>query len=341
MMFVNGEYNEYDLEAARILDSFLPERIFDAHAHLYDASFAPNMTAAGAFALRKHCTIPEYLEDMRALLGNREIRLNIVTTPDASMACADSENRKASLDFLVSELSREDFSGNVGEVMVGPSDTVEDVENMLVHPSISGFKCYHLLAKTKPTPNAPIEDYLPESAWEVADKRGLVITLHMVRDKALSDPVNSEYIVRMAKKYPNAVLILAHAARSFAAWTAIEAVDTVSPLENVMFDFSAICESPAMFMIMKKCGVERCMWGSDYPISRLAGKAISLADGFYWINETDLARFAAGGELHSRKVGTENLMALREACLMLGLKEKDSEKLFYANAARLFAKYGY
>ena len=46
MTFVNGEYNEYDLEAARILDSFLPERIFDAHAHLYDASFAPGMTAA-------------------------------------------------------------------------------------------------------------------------------------------------------------------------------------------------------------------------------------------------------------------------------------------------------
>lgn len=336
MSACNGQYNEYDREAAKILDGFLPDKIFDAHAHLYDAAFVPDMASGGAFALRARCEVSHYLEDMKPLLGDREVRLNIVTAPDASMADANSENRKASVDFLVDQLSR--FEGHVGEVMVGPKDTVEDIERMLVHPDIRGFKCYHLLSENKPTWNASIGEYLPEAAWEIADKRGLVITLHMVKDRALSDPVNSEYIVRMAKKYPNAVLILAHAARSFAAWTALEAVDIVRPLENVWFDFSGICESPAEFQILRKCGVERCMWGSDYPISRLAGKAISIADIFYWINEADLARFAGPTAFHSWLVGTENLWALRQACLMLDLSESDVEKLFYGNAARLFGK---
>lgn len=337
MTYQNGVYNDYDREAAKILDDFLPDRIFDAHAHLYNASFISGMAnSGGAFSIRDHCEIPQYMEDMRPLLGERQVRLNIVTTPDGTMASPHSENRKASTAFLVDQLTR--FPGHVGEVMVGPDDTVEDVENMLTHPGIRGFKCYHLLSHNTPTFDAPIGDYLPESVWEVAHKHGLAITLHMVRDRALADPVNRDYIVRMAKKYPNAVLILAHAARSFAAWTALESVEAVKNLENVRFDFSGVCESPAEFQIIRKCGVDRCMWGSDYPICRLAGKAISIADSFYWIGEKDLARFEAPTVFHSWLVGTENLMALRQACLMLDLGAQDIEKLFYRNAATLFGQ---
>lgn len=335
MAILNGVFNSYDLEAAKILDDFLPDEIFDAHAHLYDSSFVSGMAnGGGAFSLRSSCEVSHYLEDMRPILGDRSITLNIVTTPDASMTEPKSQARKDSVDFLADQLNR--YPGHVGEVMVGPLDTAEDVESMLIHPGIHGFKCYHLLAAEKPTWNAPIGDYLPESVWEVADKHGFAITLHMVRDHALSDPVNHKYIAQMAKKYPNAVLILAHAARSFAAWTAVEAVDTVKNLDNVWFDFSGICESPAEFQIMRKCGVDRCMWGSDYPISRLAGKAISLADSFYWIAAKDLEQFAGPTEFHSWLVGTENLMALRQACLMLDLGRSDIEKLFYKNACRLF-----
>ena len=335
MAMTNGIYNQYDLEAAKILDDFLPDRIFDAHAHLYDASFVSgSANGGGAFSIRDHCEVAEYMEDMKPLLGNREVRLNIVTTPDGSMAKADSHDRQASTAFLVDQLTR--FPGHVGEVIVGPDDTQNEIVAMLQHPNIRGFKCYHLMAHKKPTMDAAIEAYLPESAWEVADQKGFAITLHMVKDKALSDPINRDYIVRMAKRYPNAVLILAHAARSFAAWTAVEAVDAVKSLDNVWFDFSGICESPAEFQIMRKCGVDRCMWGSDYPISRLAGKAISIADSFYWITQDDLARFAGPTQFHSWLVGTENLMALRQACLMLDLGRKDIEKLFYKNGMGLF-----
>jgi glutamate-1-semialdehyde 2,1-aminomutase len=184
--------------------------------------------------------------------------------------------------------------------------------------------------------NADIGQYLPEAAWQVADEKKLCITLHMVKDRALADPDNLRYITEMAKAYPNATLILAHAARSFAAWTGIETVEKVAHLDNVWFDLSAVCESPAMMQIIKKTGTQRTMWGSDYTVSRYCGKAISLGDSFYWIYKKDLEAFSGATSFSSWLVGIENLMATRQACMLLDLDRKAVEDLFYGNAARLF-----
>ena len=140
----------------------------------------------------------------------------------------------------------------------------------------------------------------------------------------------------MAKKYPDAVLILAHAARSFAAWTAIENVSEVAHLDNVWFDFSAVCEPSAMFQIMKKAGVERCMWGSDFPVCCGRGKAISIGDTFYWIYQRDIDNFYSKTPFRTWTIATENLMATRQACIIADLHESQIEDLFYNNAARLF-----
>lgn len=91
-------------------------------------------------------------------------------------------------------------------------------------------------------------------------------------------------------------------------------------------------------MILKKAGVGKCMWSSDYTVSLLAGKAVSITDSFYWIGEKDLERFARPTEFHSWLVGTENLMAVRQAALMLELSAADIERFFFKNAEGLFGK---
>ena len=334
MGFPNGVYSQYDMEAAKILNDFLPDRIFDSHVHLFDSVFAPGIAKGGGFNVSQKADFQDYLEFIRPLLGeHRQIRGNIITAPDATMTEPDALNRKASINFLVGQL--EQYPGNVGEVMVGAKDTVEDIEKQLIHPNIRGLKCYHFTAEKKPTNQAAIGEYLPESAWQVADQRGLVITLHMVKDQALADPVNYTYIQEMAKRYPNAKLILAHCARAFAAWTGVETVDKIKHLDNVYYDFSAICESPAMFQILRKVGKDKCMWGSDFPVCRLSGKAISLADGFYWINARIL-ELMGNPNIHYWQYSTENLMAVRQACQMLDLSQDRIEDLFWNNAMTLF-----
>ena len=334
MPFTNGVYTHYDQEAAKILNDFLPDRIFDAHMHIFDSSFAPGISKGGGFNSSTRADFQDYLDFMQPLFGSRrEIHANFITSPDPSMTLPDSPNRKASVEFMARQL--EQFPGNVGEVMVGPEDTAEDIERQLIHPAIKGLKCYHTTAANKPTNQATIGEYLPESAWQVADQRGLAITLHLVKDRSLADPENYEYIMQMAKRYPNAKLILAHCARAFAAWTGVETVDKIKHLDNVYYDFSAICESPAMFQILRKVGKDKCMWGSDFPVCRLSGKAISLADSFYWINARVL-EMLGNPNIPYWQYSTENLMAVRQACLMLDLSQDRIEDLFWNNAKTLF-----
>ncbi len=315
-------YNQYDKKAAEVLDDFLPNRLFDAHAHL----------SHGEVMGREEVSFADYLGDMRPLVGERFLRANGIVFPIDALK--DEAERRASLAFLKRELDR--HPDCVAEAMVFPGYTEEEVEGCLVHPRIRGLKCYHTYAARPKTFDCYIEEYLPEAAFAVADRKKLCITLHMVRDEALSDPENLKHIKTMAKRYPDAVLILAHAARSFASWTVFEPLCELVPFENVWYDFSAVAESPSMTWILKKIGVSRCLWGSDYPISTKLGKCVSIGEGFYWIDETDIARM--GERVHPRHVATENLLAVRQACMLADLTKRDVEDLFYNNAAALFVR---
>lgn len=325
-----------DQQLVADLAPFLPTRVFDAHAHFYDSAFLPTYyDPDGTMFTQPRLDGADHRRFLESLFPRLELsRANIVTMPDPAMADRDGGLRDASVRFLAGQLDQ--FAEHVGEVLVLPGDSDDDIEAMLVHPSIRGFKCYHVMSAEKPTWQAGIESYLPESAWRVAHARGFCITLHMVRDRALSDPENRDYIIRMARRYPRATLILAHAARGFAAWTTVRSVAELAPLENVWFDLSAICESPPMIAILRRCGVKRVLWGSDYPVSTARGKAISLGDGFYWIYDQDIERFAAATSVRATRIGIENLLAVREACELLDLDNQDVADIFYDNAMRLF-----
>ena len=322
-----------DTEAAKRLADFLPEKIFDAHAHLLDTAHIPSIRARLDYDL--HLDIDSYRSEMMPLLLEpKELRLNIIAYPDAAMKQPDSTELQLCDRFIVEQLEKDE--GSIAEIIVSSKHSADDLEKRLVHPRIRGFKCYHLTADRERTWDASISEYLPKAAWEVASKHNMCITLHMVKDKALADPDNLSYIREMAKRYPDATLILAHAARSFAAWTGIESVEKVADLENVYFDFSAVCESPAMQQILKKVGVSRCLWGSDYPVCRGRGKAISLADSFYWIYENDLNSFNSKTTLNHWLIGLENLYAVKEAALLADLSRSDVEDIFFNNAMNLW-----
>ncbi len=315
------EYTPCDIEALKILEDFLPDKIFDAHMHLYDSSFLPSVFEKGA---DKYVGVETYKKVMMPLLGNpKEFKMNIIPYPaDFSI---DIEKSDA---FLLNELNKS--KNNVGEIIVLPTENCEDIEKRLVHPGIRGLKCYFYFSGEENCAQSLPHKYLTDDMWEVADKNKMCITLHLARDKSLSDPENLKYIKNMAKRFKNAKLILAHSGRAFASWTAVESVHELAKFDNIFFDFSAVCESPSIFQIFKKIGTTKCMWGSDYPMCAERGKAVSLADGFYWISEDDLPS--------AKKwiLGLENLFAMRQASIMAELTKKQIEDVFWSNAERIF-----
>ncbi|NLZ55648.1 MAG: amidohydrolase family protein [Clostridiaceae bacterium] len=318
------------------LADFVPERIFDMHAHID----AEGYWRRGSADQKQRAALPEvvgmeaYKQHQLPLYGLSEqalsrvnLRCNMILTPDTNMK-TDLQHRWRAHEFLCGELEK--YPQNIGSALVFPGDSYEDIIARLIHPRILGLKCYHVYADQQPTFQCAPEQYLPEAAWMVAHDRRMFITLHMVRDRALVDPLNLTYIRQMAQRYPDAVLILAHAGRSFATWTIMEAAQNVRDLPNVWFDISAICESPGLFELMRTIDTQRILWGSDFPVSHMRGKCVSLAEGFFWIYH-DEAPEQERAKLYP--IGREALLAFKQACEMLRLPRAQVEAIFYDNAA--------
>lgn len=322
-----------DKAAIAKLHGFLPDKIFDMHMHIASRESAPTVMRSGSVweQAGDPVDMDSYLRNQGRLFPEAKIiRANMIPMPDAAMKQTNAPCREAATQFMVEQLQK--HPGCVGEVMVLAGDTRQDIERQLVHPNIRGLKCYHQTAPKEDTAECTIPEYLPEAAWEVADARRLCITLHLVRKASLADPENLNYIRTMAEKYPNARLILAHAARGFAAWTAVETVAQLKDYPNIYFDLSAVCEVPAICEIIKTCGYKRVFWGSDYAISMMRGKCVSVGQDFVWLYGDDLTKWLDDAYL----VGVENLLAVRDACRILDMPREAVEDIFYNNAVEFF-----
>lgn len=124
MPFPNGLFNGDDLKAARILDDFLPDKLFDSHAHIYDSSYAPIICQGGSFGMKPARHYEDYLEEMRPLTGDRETRINCIPAPCPSLKERRNGHRDQSTAYTAKELERHNCL--VGEVMVLPEDTEDD-----------------------------------------------------------------------------------------------------------------------------------------------------------------------------------------------------------------------
>lgn len=305
------------------IDDFLPERIFDAHAHLYSAEIQTDTVSineeygtAGA---------KRFFEDAKLLYGSRRVQAMFLPWPSVSMrdpAVRDQANR-----WMAQQL--EAASDCVAEAFVLPTDSVADVQALLIHPRIRGFKCYY---NTRPENGgeSDIETFLPESAWQVANDRGLFITLHMMKTLSPADPVNLAYILEKTRQYPNAKLILAHCGRGFAAWTILETARKLKGIPNIYYDLAAICEPAQIFEVIRQAGADHVMWGTDYPLCQLRSRPFSSGFGTFWLGKNERP------SLPCALMGIESLFAFYQAAQMLELSRADAERIFYHNAVHLF-----
>ena len=317
------QHAEEDRKILQKIDAFLPERIFDVHAHLYSVDVQPDTEpineaygTAGA---------DRFAEDAKLIYGNRKVQGLFLPWPSISMR--DTAVRDAATRWMAQQL--ETAPGSVAEAFVLPTDTVETVRSLLIHPRIVGFKCYY---NTRPENGgeSDIADFLPESAWQVANEKGLFITLHMMKTLSPADPVNVAYILDKTKQYPNAQLILAHCGRGFAAWTILETARKLKGIPNLYYDMAAICEPAQMFEVIRQAGVDHVMWGTDYPLCQLRNRPFSGGFGTFWLGKNDRP------SLPSALMGIESLFAFYQAAQMLDLSREDVEDIFYNNAIRLF-----
>ena len=320
---------------AREVEPFLPDRVFDAHAHLFRAEhYAPAVRPAHQEGNPERLGLDEYMRYIDWIHpGDR-------TVGGLFFGLAFTGDRAANNRFIADEVAAGRARGLtiLGQLIVAPDDDPDDLREQVRAGGFVGLKCYHTLARVdSPTWLAPIEAYLTEEHARIADELGLSITLHMVRDRALADPLNQATIRRYCERYPNMRLILAHAARGFNPWHTIEGIDSLRGLENVWFDTSAVTEAGAFEAIVETIGHDRLLYGSDFYISHMRGRCVAIGDSFHWFYAEDMGLEEKHATLQPVLVGLESLRSLRLAARRLKLSDTQVEDLFYGNAARLFA----
>lgn len=307
------------------LRSFVPPDAFDAHAHWY------TLPALGFDDLQD---VPEaehgigasvYQERTAAWMGDRcpadGLYFGLPTSPAVDTIATNT--------YVADQLRSRPRSR--GLMLIRPGDAPDVVEADVERHGFAGFKVYHSFAARRPTFDADLAEYLPQWAWEIADRRGLAIMLHIVKARALADPANQSALRDALQKYSSAKLILAHAGRGFCAAHTVEGIGALAGLENVFFDTSAICEPGAFYAIVGQFGAGRLMFGTDFPVSNLRGRCSSLGDGFVWLYEHSVD-WAASAFGKPTLVGIESLLALRQACQLLRLGDADVERIFCTNA---------
>lgn len=309
----------------RELRSFIPPDCFDVHAHLYSLDHiarVPGHLCASA-ERDANAGYETYLEQQRGWMGDRAPRGGLFF----GFPFSKSLDTAAANGFLHGEIQAQPESR--GLLLIRPTDDAANVEAQISREGWAGFKVYHVFADRRDTFNAEIGEFLPEWAWDIANRRELCIMLHLVRERSLADERNQGYIRSHCKTYPGAKLILAHAARGFCAAHTVEGIGTIRGLDNVYFDTSAICEAPALEAVLDVFGPTRLMYGSDFPIAQTRGRCVSLGDSYHWIYEFEQDEWPSAQPV---LIGIESLLALRRACRTCHLTDSDVELIFRGNA---------
>ena len=133
---MDTELARLDAEAHKILNDFVPDKVFDTHAHLYHEYFTPYHCENKPDGPFECYDWERYVQDMQLIVPGRTVHANMLPWPEKRFAVR-TDLRDRSDAFTVAQLDKDPLS--VGEIVVAPGDTAEALEKRLVHPRIKGL----------------------------------------------------------------------------------------------------------------------------------------------------------------------------------------------------------
>ena len=325
----------YDRELAGELQSSLPDNIFDMHAHPFLKQQLDIESTPILGELPRNGGIESWKEAVGFQVGEKRLKgglfFGLPILPGDNLP---GRIREMNI-FIQNELEQAKTLERRGLMLISHLMEPSDAEKMLSSsPLIAGFKPYMTL-NPGCTFTSDIPAYLPEWALELANQKNLVITLHIIKPKALSDDRNIKEIKRICKSYPSMKLVLAHCGCGFNMYNTINGIRELAGIENLWFDTSAVCEAPAIMALLRKYGPKRLMWGTDYPISVRKGKIVTMGDMYFGIQNNTVIHDRIPSGCNLALLGLEQLRAMVYAISECGLKDRDVEDVFYNNAKDL------
>ena len=319
------EYRDFDRRIwEEELEAFVPKVVYDMHVHLWSEAHRGQLSGPPT-GLRLEIDYQDHLEWAGKLFPGREIHFLALATPIPGM---DEEGHNR---WLAEQMAGDPHSA--ASMVVTPETTPEQVAAQVDEHGFFGMKPYRTFAPDMT--NARIADFLPEVLVEVADEKGMAITLHLAGKEGPADRENLADLRRLTQRYPRVQWILAHGARGFNSWFLEKGIEVLRELPNIWYDSAAVNDLYSHYLLMTREDRQRVMFGSDDVVAGCArGKYITY--GRAW-------QFYAGQEEleHCDPTPTlvvyEQLRQERRVAQMLGLTRAEIEDHFAGNAQRLIA----
>jgi glutamate-1-semialdehyde 2,1-aminomutase len=322
---INWSFNSFDEKTVKSLNDFLPDRVFDCHAHLYrlEDLHIPgiNLFSEGP----KEVRIDAWREHTGKQVGERRLKGGLFMT----MPSRTADLRKAN-EFMVSCLKAE--SGARGLISVEIESQESEWSGYLANPQVFGFKTYRMVP---PAGQAGFKRTLPEWVWQVSDQRGWVIMIHLAPAVKADDVSDLRAISEKCRQYPNTKVILSHLERRSHSLNPAAGLEALEGVNNVWFDTSTICEPTFLVEICKEFGPRKLVWGSDFPISEMRGKYVSMGNGKICLNSQSVNLDKISSVVNPTLIGLESIIAIKAAAEQIGLNQADLEDIFCDNMMRL------
>lgn len=318
-------------------ENFLPSKIFDAHAHLFDSSCiltgarlpskSPYRKFGGCF------TIEQYLDWAGKNLPDQELYINSFGSPSTEM------DREASAAYSGRISDNRRF---FGMALISPHDSIETVERRVTSNRLIGYKPYLNYVDWKSADDVAINDMMTEAQMEYADKTGLIVILHIPRPLRLSDPLNQSQMVALCRRYPGARIVFAHIGRAYYLNNVTGFLEGIAACENAWIDTSMVNHEGVLEYAFRHFPKDRILFGSDAPIAMLRGKSVEINDQYAYLMGED---YEIGTSIYDSKHAIrfttfyyEQLRGIKLAATRAGLGDADIEGIFYGNAHKLFVE---
>ena len=330
------KFSSYSKETAAELSSFLPDDIFDAHAHPGEKAMCDTDRITILKELPDDIGVRAWREFTSLITGEKRLRGGLFfalplfrESADIRQACIDAN------DSLLTDMYSSGETQSRASFLVSPLMSPEDIEPGLKSGMVSGFKPYMNLAPGCDI-NCDVMDFVPDWALQLAHENELAVTLHIQKYTALNDPSNIRQVHDICRRYPRLKLILAHCGCSFNVYNTLKGAAHYTDIENLYFDTSAVCEGAALTHMLRLFPAEKFMWGTDFPISVRNGRFVGLGNGVFSLQDNTVTGGKLPENLRLMCHGLESLRALVYAAIEEKLSETQMEGIFYVNAARLF-----
>jgi predicted TIM-barrel fold metal-dependent hydrolase len=327
----------------RELADFLPDRFIDVHTHVWldeHKHHRPDehsRTVSWPSRVAKDCSIDDLEESYRLMFPGRSVKALIFSS-------VSEGDEVEAMNAYVSESGRS--HGHPTLMYAFPSWSGKDVDRKIRAGRFLGVKVYlNLSPAYLPRQEIRIFDFLPPHQLDALDRGRRVVMLHIPRDGRLRDPVNLEQMLEIERTWPRVRLIIAHVGRAYCDEDVGDAFQRLSGTRSMVFDFAANTNDRVFEQAIRTFGPERCLFGSDLPITRMrmrriceAGRYINLVQrGMYGDVSGDKNMREVGGPEAERLTTFmyEEMLAIKRACTRVGVDKRGVEAIFRTNAERV------